>query len=117
MFCYADDILLCSLTVTGLQRLIDVANMYISSHGLCFNPTKTECIIFGPRCFTSDPKWYLNGVSLGEMDVIKYLMSNVKVIVKIVCLLVGGLSTASKVPVYVILCPMSMSHLMFLTRQ
>lgn len=76
VFCYADDILLCSLTVTGLQRLIDVANMYISSHGLCFNPTKTECIIFGPRCFTSDPKWYLNGVSLGEMDMIKYLGVN-----------------------------------------
>ena len=50
-FCYADDILLCSLTVTGLQRMIDIANEYVSSHGLSFNPMKTECILFGGCSF------------------------------------------------------------------
>ena len=26
--CYADDVLVCSVTVTGLQTLIDIANTY-----------------------------------------------------------------------------------------
>ena len=28
VFCYADDLLLCSLTLSGLQKLINVANKY-----------------------------------------------------------------------------------------
>ena len=39
--CYADDILLCSLTVTGLQSLIDLCVKYVSNYGLRFNPAKT----------------------------------------------------------------------------
>ena len=31
-FSYADDILLCSLTVTGLQEMISTSNEYISNH-------------------------------------------------------------------------------------
>ena len=41
--CYADDIMLTSLTPTGLQSLNNAANKYISSHGLEFNPNKTTC--------------------------------------------------------------------------
>ena len=73
VFCYADDILICSLTVTGLQKMIDIAQMYISSHGLAFNPSKTECVIFGNCYFKSRPSWYLGGVSLSEHDYINYL--------------------------------------------
>ena len=39
--CYADDILLCSLTVTGLQSLIDLCVKYVSNYDLRFNPAKT----------------------------------------------------------------------------
>ena len=38
VFTYADDLLLSSTTVTGLQGLI-------SNHGLRFNPAKTKCMI------------------------------------------------------------------------
>jgi hypothetical protein len=38
---YADDILLCSVTSSGLQRLSNKANEYINNHGLRFNPQKT----------------------------------------------------------------------------
>ena len=38
MLCYADDSILTSLSVTGLQELIDTANSYITEHGLKFNP-------------------------------------------------------------------------------
>ena len=48
VFYYADDIMLTSLTSTGLQSLIDAANKYISSHGLRLNPSKTSCQL-GPR--------------------------------------------------------------------
>ena len=46
IFCYADDILLVSTTVSGLQSLIDVAVQHVSECGLRFNPQKTKCSIY-----------------------------------------------------------------------
>ena len=43
VFCYADVLILTSLSVTGLQELIDTASYYIIAHGLNFNATKTIC--------------------------------------------------------------------------
>ena len=42
--CYADDLLLVSTTVSGLQRLIHCADKYVTNHGLKFNPEKSKCI-------------------------------------------------------------------------
>ena len=53
VFYYADDLMLASLTFSGLQHLIVVANKYITEHGLRFNPSKPECTIFGN--YTLDP--------------------------------------------------------------
>ena len=61
VFCYADDLMLASLTVTGLQTMINVANRYITEHGLQFNPNKTECVIFGRSTLQPHPEWELNG--------------------------------------------------------
>jgi hypothetical protein len=58
-FNYADDILLASLTVTRLQRLIDVAQRYISDHGLLFNPSKTICSVFGKCTLEPTPVFIL----------------------------------------------------------
>ena len=60
VFCYADDVLLISNSASGLQILIDYANEYISKHGLRFNPTKTECVIFGKQFLVPEPRWYLH---------------------------------------------------------
>ena len=60
VFCYADDLLLVSTSVTGLQGLINCANMYVTKHGLKFNPGKTKCLITGKNPFVSIPSWYLN---------------------------------------------------------
>ena len=57
--CYADDIMLCSLTSFGLQDLIEKANSYIKGHGLKFNPLKTECMISGTNPFSVLPSWIL----------------------------------------------------------
>ena len=68
VFCYADDILLTSTTITGLQKLIDIAKCY----GLKFNAGKTQCVTFGKPCF-DNAKWYLNKKELNQVDNITYL--------------------------------------------
>ena len=73
VFCYADDVQLCSLTASGLQYLINTATAYIESHGLRFNPSKTSCVLFGPHTLQTRPEWYMNGVHLDETDTINYL--------------------------------------------
>ena len=72
VFCYADDILLCSASVSGLQKLIDKANLYINNHGLRFNPEKTICITFGKSSFINR-KWFLEDTCLQETNSITYL--------------------------------------------
>ena len=59
--------------MTGLQKLIDEANHYVTNHGLLFNPNKTECIIFGKQHFNSKPSWKLIEINLNISDVITYL--------------------------------------------
>lgn len=72
VFCYADDILLTSVTVTGLQMLIDHSNNYITKHGLRFNPGKTQCISFGKSTLINR-KWTLNNEELKQVKAISYL--------------------------------------------
>ena len=50
-FCYADGILLCSTTITGLQNLINISVDYVVKFGLRFNPIKTACIRGVSRIF------------------------------------------------------------------
>ena len=74
-FCYADDVLICSTTVSGLQELINIATKYVSNYGLRFNPTKTNCMILGKNPFSVMPKWYINGTVLNIAQNITYLGS------------------------------------------
>ena len=73
VFCYADDILLLSLSVTGLQKLMDVANKYVINHGLSFNAKKSSCSVFGKHYLESEPQWYLNGCKVENSDEVNYL--------------------------------------------
>lgn len=73
VFCYADDILLASTTVSGLQALINTAVNHITKHGLRFNPSKTECYIKGINPFIVKPKWYISNTLLTNKDFISYL--------------------------------------------
>ena len=52
---YADDILLCSTTFLGLQKLMSAASMCIKNYGLKFNPDKTTRMIMGRNPFTTTP--------------------------------------------------------------
>jgi len=71
VFCYADDLILTSTSMTGLQKLINCASNYIVSHGLRFNPTKTQCATFGRKA--QQTGWFLGGCKLAETDRTQYL--------------------------------------------
>ena len=73
VFCYADDLIISSLSISGLQDMINAAKSYIVEHGLNFNPTKTICKTFGTCNFENAPKWYLNGSLLHSDNFITYL--------------------------------------------
>jgi hypothetical protein len=73
LFCYADDLLLTSVTASGLHCLINASNGYITAHGLRFNPSKTQCITFGKSTLFPNPTWSINGVVMQTVDKIKYL--------------------------------------------
>ena len=73
VFAYADDILLASMTVSGLKDLIDVAVSHISERGLKFNPHKTICMNYGNNPFLLSPQWFIDGVSLDVRHELKYL--------------------------------------------
>ena len=64
---------LTSLSVTGLQTLINMASRYIVSHGLNFNPIKTICTTFGRCTFANSPHWQLNGSILRDEPDVNYL--------------------------------------------
>ena len=72
-FCYADDLLICSLTVSGLQNMIDAAVFYIESHGLGFNAAKTNCMIYGKSFLKTVPSWTISGEELSIKQSIVYL--------------------------------------------
>ena len=65
--------MLASLTSTGLQDMIDLSNDYIKNHSLRFNPSKTECVIFGQCNLNPHPNWSLNDTVLHESSKVKYL--------------------------------------------
>ena len=73
VFCYADDLLLTSTTITGLQTLIDLAVSHVTQRGLQFNPVKTVCMSSSQHSFVDEPRWTINGTILNNDSDIKYL--------------------------------------------
>ena len=71
--CYADDVMLMSTTVTGLQSLINTAVKHITDRGLSFNSQKTECYINGKNPFMRMPEWFINDDKLIISESLNYL--------------------------------------------
>ena len=46
---------------------------YIESHGLHFNPTKTECMVYGRNPFKTTPDWTISGKRLVVKPSLTYL--------------------------------------------
>ncbi len=71
---YADDVLLLSLTASGLQKLIDNADTYVARHSLSFKAHKSVCAVYryGKRkCYNT--KWYIKGEPIKRENGVKYL--------------------------------------------
>ena len=45
-FGYADDLLLLSPSIHGLEMLVETSESFASEYGVTFNAKKTECIIY-----------------------------------------------------------------------
>ena len=73
VFAYADDLLLASTTVSGLQELINISVSHISERGLRFNPQKTVCVRYGKNTFVTSPSRNMEGVPLEIKEEVKYL--------------------------------------------
>ena len=73
VFCYADDLIIASLSVAVSQEMIHAATSYIVDHGLNFIPAKITCKTFGTCDFKQIPKWYINDCLLTSGNVVTYV--------------------------------------------
>ena len=69
---FADDLILLSSTLSGLQSLVDIGVRYGYSHNLKFNHTKTQYLISG-KSSLADPTIQLDGKTILPQDKLKHL--------------------------------------------
>ena len=72
-FAYADDVNLFSLTVPGLQQLIDICYHYSMKWRFVFGITKTQCMISGKLPFMYKPLWCLGSQSINISESVEIL--------------------------------------------
>jgi len=70
---YADDLLLLSPSVTGLQRMLDICSAYSVTHKILFNPSKTVGVVIGPSKIASAPLVYIDKHPIPWVEQFKYL--------------------------------------------
>ena len=73
VFCYADDLIIASLSATGLQEMIHTATSYIVDHRLNFNPSQNNMQTFGTCNLKQILKWYINDCLLTNDNAVTYL--------------------------------------------
>ena len=69
---YADDLILLSPSVKGLQEMINLCESYGKEYNVTFNERKTECIKFGNNN-KSNPTLYMSGSQLQWKNEVKHL--------------------------------------------
>lgn len=71
---YADDMVLISPSIKGLQRLVSICEQYAHNHGLVYNTKKTEMMVFGSGGVPQNiPEVRLNGQPVAIVHSFKYL--------------------------------------------
>ena len=72
---YADDLVIISPSVKGLQRLLDICAVYGQSHDILLNHDKTVCMYMplGNCYYLNTPVAVLNGIQLAFVRTYKYL--------------------------------------------
>lgn len=73
-FCFADDVVLLTTSITALKILLKICEDYASDHDLTFNPGKTVCQAFCEHGFDMTmPLIKLCGQTLQWKDAVRYL--------------------------------------------
>ena len=71
---YADDICLMASNGTAVQNLIDVCHNYGAANDILFNPLKSVCIVYKPKCYNiSGPSVNIGSEPLIFVNEAKYL--------------------------------------------
>ena len=72
-FGYADDIMLLSPRVSGLQNMLGCCSEFASTYNVKFNPSKSKCITFSQKKNIGSPELYMNDVKLDNVQLVKQL--------------------------------------------
>ena len=72
-FCYADDLLLLSPSIHGLEILVKTSESFASEYGVTFNAKKTECICFSKNACPIQRQVKVNGQHVKWKEKVKYL--------------------------------------------
>ena len=72
-FGYADDLLLLSPIIHGLEMLVKTSESFASGYGVTFNAKKTACICFGKNTCPLQRQVNVNGQHVKWKDKVKYL--------------------------------------------
>jgi len=75
---YADDIIVLSATVSGLQEMLNICNKTIMDMDLSFNCKKSVCIRFGPVCKYTITDMYIGSSTITWCNSIRYLGVNIE---------------------------------------
>lgn len=72
---YADDMVLLSPCISALRKLLAVCESYAAAHGLKYNATKSELLVFkaGNKTYDIVPPVVLDGTPLKKVTKFKYL--------------------------------------------
>ncbi|KAL0832810.1 hypothetical protein ABMA28_000972 [Loxostege sticticalis] len=72
---YADDMVLLAPSISAIQKLLRICEKYAEAHGLRYNSTKSEILMFKSQGhkITSMPPVYLGGIALKQVSRFKYL--------------------------------------------
>jgi hypothetical protein len=70
---YADDVLLISASIGGLQKLLDVCHKYCEVVGLVLNAKKSNCVMIGKFNNTNISNMEIGGIPIVWSKTLKYL--------------------------------------------
>jgi Reverse transcriptase (RNA-dependent DNA polymerase) len=70
---YADDLLLLSPSIIGLQRMIDICSVYGATHNIMFNKSKTFSVVVGRMKNHNIPPVCMDNQPIPWVDQFKYL--------------------------------------------
>ena len=72
-FGYADDIILMSPSVNGLQTMLNCCSEFACKYNVIFNPSKSKSIIFSKKGLRHYPDLYMNAIKLDNVQSVNHL--------------------------------------------